>query len=142
MPEIRHYLTIQAPVDKVFRAISTQDGLRGWWTDGATAEPKEGTHAEFRFGDRYHNKMLVRRLDSPKRVEWECLMGDEEWMGTTFVFELEPHAEGTAVRFEHGKWRKMTDFFASCNYNWGYYMRSLKLFCETGQGTPFDSSEK
>ena len=23
------------------------------------------------------------------------------------------------------------------NFNWGYYLQSLKLYCETGMGTPF-----
>jgi hypothetical protein len=44
-----------------------------------------------------------------------------------------------AITEERGlkNWREPTDFFASCNYHWGYYLRSLKLLLETGEGTPF-----
>ena len=48
----------------------------------------------------------------------------------------------TILRFTHGNWRESTDFFASCNYHWGYYLRSLKLLLETGEGTPFQKSKE
>ena len=34
-------------------------------------------------------------------------------------------------------YRATTDLFAHCNYHWGFYMRSLKAYCETGEGEPF-----
>ena len=27
--------------------------------------------------------------------------------------------------------------YGTYNFNWGYYLNSLKLLCETGEGTPF-----
>ena len=33
------------------------------------------------------------------------------------------------------------DGLATCNYHWGFYMRSLKSYCETGKGQPFSQSE-
>ena len=49
MAEIRHYLVIHAPVEKVYRAISEQQGLAAWWTDDVIAEPKVNSIAEFNF---------------------------------------------------------------------------------------------
>ena len=137
MAEIKHFLSIKASSEKVYRAITEQEGLASWWTRETIAKPQIGSIAEFKFGDRYHNKMRIIRLESQKIVEWECLMGDKEWIGTTFRFELIPDKENTNLRFTHGKWKEMTDFFASCNFQWGHYMRSLKHYCETGKGEPF-----
>ena len=137
MEEIRHFLNIKSSPEKVYRAITEQEGLASWWTRETIAKPQIGSIAEFKFGDRYHNKMRIIRLESQKIVEWECLMGDKEWIGTTFRFELIPDKENTNLRFTHGKWKEMTDFFASCNFQWGHYMRSLKDYCETGKGEPF-----
>ena len=137
MAEIRHFLNIKSSPEKVYRAITEQEGLASWWTRETIAKPQIGSIAEFKFGDRYHNKMRVIRLVPHKIVEWECLMGDKEWIGTTFRFELIPDKENTNLRFTHGKWKEMTDFFASCNFQWGHYMRSLKDYCETGKGEPF-----
>jgi uncharacterized protein YndB with AHSA1/START domain len=137
MAEIRHYLLIDAPPDKVYEAVTTQAGLAAWWTGQTVARPAVDAVIEFRFGERYYNKMRVTALEESHRVEWECLEGDEQWVGTTFVFDLEDREGQTVLRFTHGQWREATDFFASCNYHWGYYLRSLKLYCETGTGTPF-----
>jgi uncharacterized protein YndB with AHSA1/START domain len=137
MTRISHYLIIRAEPSTVYRAIAEQSGLQAWWTGDVIAKPEVGTIAEFKFGDRYHNKMKIVRLEADSLVEWECVFGDPEWIGTALTFQLERKNEQTVLRFQHGNWRKATDFFASCNYHWGYYLRSLKLYCETGTGTPF-----
>ena len=81
--------------------------------------------------------MKITDLQLNKRVEWKCIEGDKEWIGTTFIFDLEEKGGNTILRFTHGNWKEETDFFASCNYNWGYYMTSLAKYCEEGKGTPF-----
>jgi len=137
MKAIQHYLVIAARPADVFMALTTQNGLAAWWTEEVIAQPIEGSIAEFKFGDRYHNKMSIDRLVSGSLVEWTCLAGDEEWIDTRLTFRLESRDQGTILRFKHGNWRAETDFFASCNYHWGNYMTSLKNYCENGQGSPF-----
>ena len=137
MAEIKHLLHINAPASEVFKAITEETGLKNWWTDDTVAKPEVGAVIEFNFGERYHDEMKVTKLIPDQRVEWLCLVGEPEWIDTTFVFDLEWTGEQTILRFTHGNWREPTDFFASCNYHWGYYLRSLKLLLETGKGTPF-----
>ena len=137
MAGIKHYLRIKAPPSKVYTALTTTEGLKGWWTSEAKAEEFVGGIAEFIFGDRYHDKMRVTELEPNKKIEWECLEGDKEWVGTTFLFDLEEKNGSTILRFSHNNWKEETDFFASCNYHWGYYMSSLTKYCETGKGTPY-----
>ncbi len=139
MPSIKHYLHIKAQPEKVYNAITKTGGLRGWWTAEAKADEIVGGTAEFIFGERYYNKMRITNLEPDKELEWKCLEGDKEWIGTTFLFDLEEKDGGTILRFSHNNWKEETDFFASCNYNWGYYLNSLKKYCETGVGTPFNN---
>ncbi|MCO6438452.1 MAG: SRPBCC domain-containing protein [Phycisphaerae bacterium] len=138
MPHIRHLLTIDAPPEVVFRAVTTHEGLAGWWTRENVAEARVGAILEFKFGDHYHNKMRLTRLEADRRVEWECLQGDKEWVGTRFFFDLQDQNDKTLLRFGHDDWREVTDFYANCNTHWAHYMNSLKAYCETGRGTPFD----
>jgi uncharacterized protein YndB with AHSA1/START domain len=138
LADIKHLLTIKALPQKVYQAITEQEGLANWWTRETLARPQIGSVSEFKFGNRYHNKMRITRLEPDKLVEWECLMGDKEWIGTTFRFALEEKDGETILCFTHGNWKEMTDFFASCNFHWGHYMSSLKNYCETGQGEPFE----
>jgi len=137
MPDIVHLLEIEAPAEVVYRAVTEESGLAGWWTRETTAVPEVGSLAEFRFGHRYHNAMRIVQLAANRYVEWECVKGHDEWIGTSFRFELEETNGVTVLRFSHGNWREMTDFLASCNYHWGFFMHSLKKYCETGVGEPF-----
>ena len=139
MAEIIHLFTINSTKEKVYEAITTQEGLSNWWTEDTIAKPEVDSVAEFRFGDRYLNKMRVTNLVENQLVEWECIEGDKEWIGTTFLFDLEEKDSTTILRFSHNNWKEETDFFASCNFNWGYYLNSLKQYCETGEGTPFNN---
>ena len=139
MPSIKHYLLIKALPGKVYNAITKTGGLRGWWTVEAKADERVGGTAEFIFGERYYNKMEITNLLNNNKVKWKCIEGDKEWIGTTFLFDLEEKDGSTILRFSQDNWKEETDFFASCNYNWGYYLKSLKQYCETGEGTPFNN---
>jgi uncharacterized protein YndB with AHSA1/START domain len=141
MADIRHYLVIRAPKEKIYKAVTEQEGLAGWWTPTNTARPEAGSVAVFDFGDRYHNEMRIALLEPGERVEWECLEGDKEWIGTRFHFDIEAKEDHCILRFGHTGWREATDFFANCNYHWGFYMRSLKKYCETGMGEPFSEGD-
>lgn len=138
MAEIRHMLLVDAPIDALYKAVTEQQGLAAWWTLETIAVPEVGATIEFKFGDRYLNKMKVLALETNRLVEWECVEGDEQWIGTLFKFDLEKQGDQTLLRFSHTEWRDMTDFYAHCNYHWGYYLKSLKTYCETGRGTPFE----
>jgi hypothetical protein len=50
---------------------------------------------------------------------------------------MQAHRKGTIVLFTHEGWKEETNEFASCSYTWALFLRSLKLLCETGSGTPY-----
>lgn len=140
MPAIKHYLVIESSPQKVYEAITTRKGIANWWTLQTEIGDKIGDINVFDFGNRYHNEMEMTDLQPGKRVEWKCLIGDKEWIGTNLVFELEEKNGETILRFEHNNWKDETDFFASCNFQWAYYLVSLKQYCQTGKGTPFEEN--
>jgi uncharacterized protein YndB with AHSA1/START domain len=141
MPEIRHYIEVDAPAEKVFDAVTTQAGLAGWWTVQVEAQPEVGSILVFDFPPDYHNEMRLTGLEPNKRVEWECLVGHREWVGTKFVFDIEGRGGKTTVRFAQSNWRDATDFYARCNTTWAFYMYSLRDYCEKGEGSPFPTRE-
>ena len=65
-------------------------------------------------------------------------MGDEQWVGTEFHFEISEENGDTLLRFGHINWTDQTEFFGHCNFQWGRYLMSLKKYCETGKGEPFE----
>ena len=45
---------------------------------------------------------------------------------------------GTLLQFVQEYAQELSDeTYGTYNFNWGYYLNSLKLLCETGEGTPF-----
>jgi uncharacterized protein YndB with AHSA1/START domain len=136
MNVIKHFLIIKAPPNKIYQALTTQEGVSNWWTPQNKIGKKVGDINVFDFGSRYHNEMKIVKLEPDNKVEWACFVGDKEWVGTNILFSLEGQESSTVLRFSHYNWQEETDFFASCNYQWGYYMSSLKQYCEIGTGTP------
>lgn len=139
---IFHRLRIEAPVEKVYEALTTQKGLAGWWTTDTLAKPEADSILRFAFGADYYKEMKVEELKPYSKVKWLCVKGYEDWMGTTLSFELEPHAKGAVLLFHHDGWKDYTPAFASCSYDWALFLRSLKFLCETGKGFPYPDFNK
>src|SRR5688572_24795609 len=159
MKSIRHQLLIEAPAEKIYNAITTQEGLSAWWTPETKAKPELNSIARFPFGPEYFKEMKITELKPSEQVKWICITGANEWVGTTISFELQPgdkktllnsHPEmkdqiqqqrtgdkGTLLIFRHDDWKECTPMFAECNYTWGQFLKSLKLLCETGKGRPW-----
>jgi uncharacterized protein YndB with AHSA1/START domain len=139
---IYHKLLIEAPVEKVYGALTTQKGLEGWWTPDTIAKPEVGSVARFAFGPSYFKEMEITELKPYSSVKWLCLKAYEEWVGTTITFELEPHRKGSSLSFHHDGWAAYTSEFAGCSFDWALFLRSLKLLCETGKGIPYPDFNK
>ena len=68
--------------------------------------------------------------------------GHEPWADNTFRFELEEKGTGTVVRFWQNYARELSDdAYGTYNFNWGYYLESLRLLGETGTGKPFQPAQ-
>jgi uncharacterized protein YndB with AHSA1/START domain len=135
--EILHLFNIKTTdASKVYDAITTQEGLSNWWTTETTATPEVNSIATFRFLPDYYDEMKITKLEKNRRVEWHCIVGDKQWVGTKIIFSIEPEQNSINLRFSHTDWREKTDFYAVCNYHWGLYMKSLKTYVETGKGNP------
>ncbi|WP_423147319.1 SRPBCC family protein [Rubrolithibacter danxiaensis] len=137
LKSICHRLLIETPVETVYGALSTREGLAGWWTPETTAKSEVGSVSRFAFGPDYFKEMKVEELKAYSRVKWLCLKAQEEWIGTTITFELEPHKKGCIMLFHHDGWKEYTPEFSGCSYAWALFLRSLKLLCETGKGRPY-----
>ena len=135
MAEIRINVVIKAIPEKIYNAITTQEGLASWWAKQTTAKPEVGFVNIFTFG-KFRNEMKVTKLIPNKKAEWKCINSIEEWIDTNISFDLEEKDGGTILRFAHSGWRATTDTLAGCTYDWATFMRSLKSLCETGTGTP------
>ena len=86
MPNICHELIIEASAEKVYHAITSQQGLSAWWTPDANAKPERDSVARFPFGSEYFKEMKIIELVPSRKVKWTCITGASEWLGTTISF--------------------------------------------------------
>ena len=139
MPDIRHRVVGSAPLESVYEAVSTKEGLSEWWTrEGVRGESSEGSRLQFFFGKPEPAAVMeVTRLSPAGCVKWNCVEGAYEWIGTNLAFDLSHQNDATAVLFSHADWRSPSEFMAHCSARWAYFLLSLKSLLETGKGTPF-----
>ncbi len=83
--------------------------------------------------------MLQTELEPGRVVRWQCVGGHANWQDNTCLFLLRERDGETSLRFVQEYAQELDDdVYGTYNFNWGYYLHSLKLLCETGTGTPFE----
>ena len=136
MADILHRIGAEnSSPQRVYDALSTLDGLSGWWTEKTTGDTDPGGVIEFRFGPGGID-MKVVELDPGRLVRWEVVGGPEEWIGTEVRFDIRQDGDWTIVLFRHEGWREPVEFMSHCSTKWATYLVSLKQLLETGTGAP------
>jgi hypothetical protein len=99
----------------------------------------EGEVIRFNFADDFHPQMEQTLLREVEVVKWCCIAGHANWKDNTFTFVLRNIDGETSLRFVQEYNRELDDdTYGTYNFNWGYYLNSLKKLCEEGVGTPFE----
>lgn len=141
MPDILHKVRVKTDRDTTYKALTTNDGLSGWWTTDTTGDNREGGVVKFRFGGGGFD-MEVLALDPGQRVLWQVIDGPDEWIGTRIDWKLRQDEAGTVVLFEHQGWKEPAEFMHHCSTKWATFLMSLKSLMETGSGQPWPRDVK
>ena len=141
MVDIIHRVGIKASLQKVYEALSTTEGISGWWSEQTSGTSEIGGRILLRFlspeGKEIGSMtMEVKALEPQKKVQWTFIEGPDEWIGTDVTFDLHQEDDYTIVLFGHRNWKEAVEFTAHCSMKWGIFMLSLKEFVETGKGKP------
>jgi len=137
MANIEHLQTVHAPASKVYETLTTAEGLSEIWTNELIVNNQVGFINEFRFGSDDVTKMKIEELIPNKKVVWHCIDSDAEWIGTMISFDIEEKNGKSFITLRHMNWKEVTPFYRSCNYNWAFFLYSLKCYCEDGEGIPY-----
>lgn len=136
MAEIQHRVGAEnTSPEAAFAALTTLEGLSGWWARDTTGDPEEGGIIAFRFVPGGFDMKVVETV-SPKLVRWEVMDGPPEWLGTEIRFDIHQDGDHTIVLFGHHDWAEPGEFMAHCSTKWATYLVSLKELLETGTGRP------
>jgi uncharacterized protein YndB with AHSA1/START domain len=134
---IHHQVGIKASPDRIFQALTTDEGLSKWWTNDTSGAGDVGAIIQFRFNGRGPD-FLVTELVANKTVRWRHSGSTPEaWIGTEVLFQLQEDENQTFVRFIHSNWSESTDILAHCSTKWAVFLLSLKDYLEANQGRAF-----
>ena len=136
MPEIEHEIKIKAAPSAVFEALTTADGLTGWYA--AVVESNNGgwavTHTS---KDDLKFAFEVTDSDSPSKVSWRCTTGPNQAEGTVTTYQLSDTGDGrTLVELSHTEWPHTDGNYRMCNTRWAIVLHHLKQYLETGEKNP------
>jgi len=104
--EIRKVVLIHAPIEKVWNAVSTSEGIAAWWMPN-TFEPILGYEFVLHAGQFGDSPCKVTELDPPHRLSFNW---GKDW---NLAFELKELEEGkTEFTLIHSGWSpdKVTEF--------------------------------
>jgi uncharacterized protein YndB with AHSA1/START domain len=131
MSDILHRVGIDAKPDKVFDALTTIEGLRGWWSGTAAGSAAKGGLTNYGFCD-----MQVIDAEPSKLVHWRCTGGPDEWLDTEVTFRLDWKNGQTFVVFKHANWKEPVEFMHHCSTKWATFLLSLRDLVEKADGHP------
>lgn len=106
LPEIRKTIVLHAPIEKVWNAVATAEGIASWWMP-STFEPVLGKEFILHAGDFGDSPCKVTELDPKNRVGFDF---GKDWHIT---FELQDMGENkTEFTLIHSGWdaNKQTEF--------------------------------
>ena len=114
--------------------------MSGWWsTSVRTSPPAVGARTFWTFAGDFNPVMEIVTLEPDRELVWRCVDGHQPWHDSVFRFQVHRLHDGRLrLRF----WQEYAveledDYYGTYNFNWGYYLESLRVFCETGTGKPF-----
>ena len=134
MAKINHEIKINAPIEKVRKAITTLQDLRSWHTLSMEGDIK------------LHGILISKAKNQPtfhwkimslEPIIWECIEGPGDSVGTKAIFNLSETTDGRVlVEFSHTEWPDQHGNYRKCNTLWGILLHHLKNYAETGVAMP------
>jgi uncharacterized protein YndB with AHSA1/START domain len=133
---IRMQFDIAAPRETVREVLSTEDGVRAWWSNHA--ELRDG-RLEVSFPDVPQPFEFSIREDGGRRLEWVTGGFPPWWAGTTISWDVtdNPDAAGTRLLFEHGGYDAENPVIPIVTPAWAQIILRLKAYAEGGAPQPF-----
>ncbi len=97
IPDIRKTVVLNAPIEKVWKAVATSEGIAGWWMPN-TFEPIVGHAFVLHSGAFGDSPSTVTEVDPPRRVAFDW---GKDWH---LAFELREVDGKTEFTLIHSGW--------------------------------------
>ena len=135
-PTVEHVTFIDAPIEEVFRTLTTAEGWDSWFTDGTTLNAVPGGQIRLRWANFGPERMTaedggpVLEVETNRRFVFQWQPGTS---ATTVAFDLDRLGTGTRVRVrDSGYSVDDVETAIGCAAGWGEALTLLKFWLERG----------
>lgn len=135
---IYHDLGINAPLKKVYEAITNPKHLVNWWPLKCEGKPMEGVVYNFFFAPEYDWYGEVIKAETDKAFHIKMTKSDPDWDPTSFGFDLQVNNSAVQVHFWHIGWPACNAHFRRSSFCWAMLLNGLKNYVEKGIVVPFE----
>jgi uncharacterized protein YndB with AHSA1/START domain len=135
---LKHLFHINAPVKKVFNAMTNIEELKQWYTSSVSGNSEKNQIIFFKFGTIDFQAKVTTRNSNQKLV-WECVDSSLPFVGHVYTFELDENDGKTRVMFTELGFEKQDNTYTNINYSWAEYLESLRQYCQKGLSEAFGS---
>jgi uncharacterized protein YndB with AHSA1/START domain len=135
MPDIAMQIDLAAPPSAVYRALTTTDGIAGWWTTKNETGAAVGDLNRCWFPGGMQWDLRVTEADADSRLAWHLEGGPRE--GTDVRWTLSPAPDGTRILFDHTGFAAIDEAYRIVTLGWAQMLLRLKQYAETGAPNPY-----
>lgn len=148
--DLKLHFDYAVPAHKLFAALTTEEGLKGWCTQFCEVDGAVGGISVFRFpADGFYYAVKTVEKREPDYLEWECVESRHsekrgyadltDWVGTRLSFAITDLGEGRShLDFTHAGLAAL-ECAENCVSSWAFFIgQSLRDYLETGKGQPWD----
>jgi uncharacterized protein YndB with AHSA1/START domain len=140
LPAIKYSTFINAPVEKVYKTLTTADGWNAWFTKATTIDLRVGGAIEFVWRDwavdhvDFEDGGEILEVEQSRKFSFTW---HRAYSPTTVTFSLRKLGDGTVVDLTDSGY-KFEDLsnefcgFAVCCSGWGEALTLLKVYIEHG----------
>ena len=140
MPQdtIEQTISIAAPAEKVYRALTESSELTRWFATEAKSDARAGGkyHLTFNFEDASRNHETqgeYRAAEVGKKVAYSWPAGHAN-VPTEVEFRLSPKGSATELTMVHSGWAATTEESRTEHeMGWGFFLSNLKSYLEEGK---------
>ena len=139
MTDVLFRFDVAAAPEAVLEALTTTDGIKGFWTSRAEVPAEVGGTLRLEFAQAPLPFDLRLEQSDEHTVAWRTETFPPHWIGTNVRWDVEPREEssdgGSTVSFRHAGFTDEEEA-GRVAYTWGQIMARLKQYAETGRADP------
>jgi hypothetical protein len=135
MALIYERIQVNATAKTIYHLLSTISGIQNWLPKSAgwkiTGDEGLDGVLNVQHGTEARYELQFIDLSPVESLEWLCVAGNPEWIGTTIEFLIVGRGKNSSVKLTHRGWAGKSESYHHYTQRWKIHMLNIKTAAET-----------